>query len=162
MRMQPQEIIKHLEADNSKLAKQAILLEAMQEGLDEFFEGITMALDPLVTFGVKKVPERTGVITGQGLDWDSFKVLANQLINRELTGHAARDAIELAKNVATTEQWNGFYRRILIKDLRCGMSEKTVNKVAKEFPQYAVPIFGCQLAHDGANHRKEDDWHETD
>ena len=155
MRMQPQEIIKHLEADNSKLAKQAILLEAMQEGLDEFFEGITMALDPLVTFGVKKVPERTGVITGQGLDWDSFKVLANQLINRELTGHAARDAIELAKNVATTEQWNMFYRRILIKDLRCGMSEKTVNKVAKDFPQYAVPIFGCQLAHDSANHEKK-------
>jgi len=155
MKMQPQEIIKHLEADNSKLAKQEILLEAMQEGLDEFFEGITMALDPLVTFGVKKVPERTGVITGQGLDWATFKALALELQTRQLTGHAARDAIELAKNVATTEQWNGFYRRILIKDLRCGMSEKTVNKVAKEFPQYAVPIFGCQLAHDSANHEKK-------
>jgi DNA ligase-1 len=47
MRTQPQVIIERLEADNSKLAKQAILLEAMQEGLDEFFEGITMALDPL-------------------------------------------------------------------------------------------------------------------
>ena len=67
MRTQPQEIIERLEADNSKLAKQAILLEAMQEGLDEFFEGITMALDPLVTFGVKKVPERSDVLTGQGL-----------------------------------------------------------------------------------------------
>ena len=155
MRMQPQEIIKHLEADNSKLAKQAILLEAMQEGLDEFFEGITMALDPLVTFGVKKVPERSDVLTGQGLDWITFKSLAFQLINRELTGHAARDAIELAMSVATTEQWNMFYRRILIKDLRCGMSEKTVNKVAKDFPQYAVPIFGCQLAHDSANHEKK-------
>ena len=155
MRMQPQEIIKHLEADNSKLAKQAILLEAMQEGLDEFFEGITMALDPLITFGVKKVPERSDVLTGQGLDWITFKSLAFQLINRELTGHAARDAIELAMSVATTEQWNMFYRRILIKDLRCGMSEKTVNKVAKEFPQYAIPIFGCQLAHDSANHEKK-------
>jgi DNA ligase-1 len=155
MRMQPQEIIKHLEADNSKLAKQAILLEAMQEGLDEFFEGITMALDPLVTFGVKKVPERSDVLSGQGLDWITFKSLAFQLINRELTGHAARDAIELAMSVATTEQWNMFYRRILIKDLRCGMSEKTVNKVAKDFPQYAVPIFGCQLAHDSANHEKK-------
>ena len=155
MRTQPQDIITQLEADNSKLAKQAILLEAMQEGLDEFFEGITMALDPLVTFGVKKVPERSDVLTGQGLDWGSFKVLAEQLRNRELTGHAARDAIELAMGVATTEQWNGFYRRILIKDLRCGMSEKTVNKVAKEFPQYVVPVFGCQLAHDGANHPKK-------
>ena len=39
MRTQPQHIIERLEADNSKLAKQAIVLEAMQEGLDEFFEG---------------------------------------------------------------------------------------------------------------------------
>ena len=81
-------------------------------------------------------------MAGQGLDWDSFKVLANQLINRELTGHAARDAIELARSVATTEQWNGFYRRILIKDLRCGMSEKTVNKVAPG----TVPVFTCSAS----------------
>ena len=155
MRTQPQEIIERLEADNSKLAKQAIVLEAMQEGLDEFFEGITMALDPMVTFGVKQVPERSDVLTGQGLSWDNFKVLAEQLRNRELTGHAARDAIELAMSVATTEQWNGFYRRVLIKDLRCGMSEKTVNKVAKDFPQYIVPTFTCSLAHDSANHEKK-------
>ena len=156
MRTQPQEIIERLEADNSRLAKELILADAMHEGLDEFFEGVRMALDPLVTFGVKKVPQRSDVLTGQGLDWLTFKVLAFQLINRELTGHAARDAIELAMGVATTEQWNGFYRRILIKDLRCGMSEKTVNKVAKQgWPQYAVPIFGCQLAHDSANHEKK-------
>jgi DNA ligase-1 len=155
MRTQPQDIIAQLEADNSKLAKQAIIKSAMEEGLDEFFEGITMALDPLVTFGVKQVPERSDVLTGQGLIWRDFKVLANQLINRELTGHAARDAIELVMSVATVEQWNGFYRRILIKDLRCGMSEKTVNKVAKDFPQYAVPVFTCSLAHDSAKHEKK-------
>lgn len=151
MRTQPQDIIAQLEADNSKLAKQAILKTALGQGVPEFFEGITMALDPLVTFGVKKVPERSDVLTGQGLDWNTFKVLAEQLRNRELTGHAARDAIELAMGVATTEQWNGFYRRILIKDLRCGMSEKTVNKVAPG----TVPIFTCSLAHDSANHEKK-------
>ena len=156
MRTQPQEIIERLEADNSRLAKELILADAMHEGLDEFFEGVRMALDPLVTFGVKQVPEADNEWAGQGLDWTSFKSLAFQLINRELTGHAARDAIALAKSVATAEQWNGFYRRILIKDLRCGMSEKTVNKVAKQgWPQYAVPIFGCQLAHDSANHEKK-------
>jgi DNA ligase-1 len=57
-------------------------------------------------------------------------------------------------DVATKAQWNGFYRRILIKDLRCGVSEKTVNTVAKKSkkPEYAVPVFECMLAHDGANH----------
>lgn len=155
MRTQPQSIISSLEDHPSRLNKEGILESAMQEGLDEFFEGVRMALDAMVTFGVKAVPERSDVLTGQGLDWPTFKVLADQLINRELTGHAARDAIELAMSVATTAQWNGFYRRILIKDLRCGVSEKTVNKVAKDFPQYAVPVFTCQLAHDSANHEKK-------
>ena len=155
MRTQPQAIIEKLESDNSRLAKEQVILEAMEEGLDEFFEGVRMALDPLVTFGVKQVPERTDVLTGQGLIWKDFKVLANQLINRELTGHAARDAIELVMSVATVEQWNGFYRRILIKDLRCGVSEKTVNKIAKKFPQYKIPTFTCALAHDSANHEKK-------
>ena len=157
MRTQPQAIIERLEADNSRLAKEAIILEAMEEGLDEFFEGVKMALDPLVTFGVKQVPEKAEneVLSAQGLSWENFKELADKLIARELTGHAARDAIILQMNIATAEQWNGFYRRILIKDLRCGCSEKTVNKIAKKFPQYTIPTFTCQLAHDSANHEKK-------
>ena len=157
MRIQPQEIIAKLEADNSRLAKEQVILEAMEEGLDEFFEGVRMALDPLVTFGVKQVPEKAEneVLSAQGLSWENFKELADKLIARELTGHAARDAIILQMNIATAEQWNGFYRRILIKDLRCGCSEKTVNKIAKKFPQYTIPTFTCALAHDSANHEKK-------
>jgi DNA ligase-1 len=152
LRTQPQTIIQRLEADNSRLAKEAILAEAMNEGLDEFFEGVRMCLDKLYTFGVKQVPEKTEE-GGQGLSWDNFKQLAESLYRRELTGHAARDAIKLAMDVATKDQWD-YYRRILIKDLRCGVSEKTVNSVAKKSkkPQYSVPVFECMLAHDGANH----------
>ena len=157
MRTQPQEIIAKLEADNSRLAKEQVILEAMEEGLDEFFEGVRMALDPLVTFGVKQVPEKAEneVLSAQGLAWPTFKELTRKLIDRQLTGHNARDAIILCKDLATAEQWNMFYRRILIKDLRCGCSEKTVNKIAKKFPQYAIPTFTCALAHDSANHEKK-------
>ena len=153
MRTQPEIIIERLELDNSRLAKEAILAEAMEQGLDEFFEGVKMALDKLYTFGVKQVPVKDPV-GGQGLSWDNFKQLAEALYRRELTGHAARDAILLAMNVATDLQWNNFYRRILIKDLRCGVSEKTVNTVAKKAKklEYSVPVFECMLAHDGANH----------
>jgi DNA ligase 1 len=152
MRTQPQAVIARLEADNSRLAKEAILAEAMTEGLDEFFEGVRWCLDKLHTFGVKQVPESDA--DGQGLSWANFSELADALYRRTLTGHAARDAIKLAMDVATKAQWNGFYRRILIKDLRCGVSEKTVNTVAKKAKktQYAVPVFECMLAHDGANH----------
>ena len=155
MRTQPQDIIAKLEADNSRLAKEQIIEDSMQEGLDEFFEGVSMALDKLYTFGVKQVTESK--TDGQGLSWDNFKQLAESLYKRELTGHAAQDAIKLAMDVATKDQWNGFYRRILIKDLRCGVSEKTVNKIAKKLnlDKYKVPVFECMLAHDSAKHEKK-------
>jgi DNA ligase-1 len=156
VRTQPEVIIQQLEADNSRLAKEAILETAMNEELDEFFDGVKMCLDKLYTFGVKQVPvkEKKG---GQGLSWDNFKQLAESLYRRNLTGHAARDAIQLAMGVATDTQWNDFYRRILIKDLRCGVSEKTVNTVAKKTGKdaYKVPVFECMLAHDSANHEKK-------
>ena len=153
MRTQPEVIISKLEADNSRLAKEAILADAMEEELDEFFEGLKMCLDKLYTFGVKQVPIKEDE-SGQGLSWDNFKLLADALYKRELTGHAARDAIQLAMGVATKDQWNQFFRRILIKDMRAGFGEKSVNTVAKKAkkPQYAVPVFEVMLAHDGANH----------
>jgi len=41
--------------------------------------------------------------------------------------------------------------------LRCGVSEKTVNNVAKKQnkEQYKVPVFECMLAHDSAKHEKK-------
>ena len=102
-----EEIIKQLELHPSRLDKEKIICEAMEKGLNDFFEGVSMALDPLVTFGVKQVPEKEEETSSQGCKWVIFKELTNQLIKRELTGHAARDAINLVMKSATKEQWNG-------------------------------------------------------
>ena len=154
MRTQPETIIQRLEADNSRLAKEEILRQAAEEELTEFFEGVRMALDRLYTFGIKQVPEKTEA-GGQGLSWSNFLELADALYRRNITGHEARDAVKLAMDVATQTQWNDFYRRILIKDLRCGVSEKTVNKVLKKTDIAPVPVFECMLAHDSANHESK-------
>ena len=146
--MQPWNIIQKLESDNSRLFKEEVVGNFIADS--KFRHGLQKALNPLVTFGVKQVPEKKDP-TGEGLSWDDFERLALDLEERVLTGHAARDAILVAMAQATQEQWNDWYRRILIKDLRCGVSEKTVNKVAPG----TVPIFGCMLAHDGAKHPKK-------
>lgn len=143
-------IIRSLEEHSSRLNKEAIIEAEAQHDNQELFEGFRYALSPYITFGVKKVPSHGGP-DGQGLPWDAFKKLLDLLRTRELTGDAAREAIELALSASTKSQWNDWYRRILIKDLRCGVSEKTVNKVKKN----AVPVFECMLAHDGANHEKK-------
>jgi DNA ligase-1 len=145
--MNPWSIIQELESNNSSLFKQDVIKANIDN--QEFITGATMCLDPLVTFGVKQVP--TTDTDGPGVSWDLFNTLADKLIARDLTGHAARDAIQTLADHSTAEQWNDWYRRILIKDLRCGTGAKLINKVQKN----TIPLFGCMLAHDGAKHPKK-------
>jgi DNA ligase-1 len=143
-------IIRILEDHPSRLNKEGIIEAEAKFDNTELFEGFKLALSPFITFGVKQVPVHKGP-DGEGLEWEAFKELCYLLQTRNLTGDDARNAIELAMNASTQNQWNDWYRRILIKDLRCGVSEKTVNKVKKG----SIPVFECMLAHDGANHEKK-------
>lgn len=154
-------VIHALETHNSRLDKEAIIEAEALAGNDEFFEGVRLALDPMITFGVKKIPKHSGP-DGQGLSWTAFRALADNLAKRELTGDAAKTAIELCLTCAKQSEWNDWYMRILAKDLRCGFSEATVNKVINKLkpvkalkPQYLIPVFECQLAHDSANHESK-------
>ena len=157
--MTPELIITEIASNNSKLHKEAVLQLAAVAENTVLFKGLRMAYDPMITFGVKQVPEKTNLGTGNDLSWDEFADLANQLVSRKLTGHAAKDAIDAAMAKANILQWNGWYRLILIKDMRAGFSETTVNKAVKKAnkPEYAIPLFECQLAHDGANHESKID-----
>ena len=144
-------VITSLEEHPSRLNKEGILEVEALAGNAELFKGIRAALDPMITYGVKQVPE--AVRDGKGLKPETFWKIVEQLAKRQLTGNAAQVAIVHMMNQATVQEWNCWYRRILIKDLRCGVSEKTVNKVvAKINPQYLIPVFSCQLASDSAHH----------
>ena len=150
--IEPWEIIIELESDNSRLFKEGIIEKHLKD--KTFQEGLAMCLDPLTTFGVKQIPESNQ--DGGGLGWNDFKKGATKLIDREKTGHAARDLIIDLIESSNQDEWNNWYRRILIKDLRCGVSEKTVNNVAKKMNlEFRVPVFSCMLAHDGAKHPKK-------
>jgi len=150
------QIIQQLAATNSRLAKEAIILEQAQLSNDQFFHGCKLAFSPYITFGVKKIPVHNGT-DGVGLEWDKFLELADALANRIITGHDARDAIQIAMELSTQEQWNGWYRLILAKDFRAGFSETILNKIVlqTEKPEYVVDVFSCQLANDGAKHEKK-------
>jgi DNA ligase 1 len=152
--LKPWEVVAELEADNSRLAKEAVVKREALAGNDELFRGFRAAYDAMVTFGVKKVEEKSG--DGKGITADAFWKLADQLSSRQVTGNAAQTAINYLRMNAREAEWNQWYRRILIKDLRCGTSETTINKIAGKINgNYLVPVFSCQLAHDGANHESK-------
>ena len=144
----PWEVVAELEADNSRLAKEAIIRRESEADNTELFRGFRAAYDAMITFGVKKVEEKRG--DGKGITPETFWKTAQDLAERRITGNTAITAVNYLRMNAREAEWNLWYRRILIKDMRCGTSDSTINKHAD--PKFHIPVFECQLAHDGAKH----------
>jgi len=147
--MQPWKVIQELEADNSRLKKEAIIKRESDAENIRFFNGVGAALDGFRTFGVQKVPLADK--DGRGITQTEFDDVLKQLEERTLTGNDMRDTIERLCLMSTKEEWNDWYRRILIKDLRCGVTHKTINKHST----MKVPVFDCMLADDSKKHEKK-------
>ena len=142
--------INKLNESDSRLHKEAVLGTALglanmgDIGASRLLAMLKLCYNPFVTFGIKQVPVTDG-ITGAENPWDEYAFLLNQLAKRELTGHAARDAIVDLSGRFDSEEWNVFCRPIILKDIRAGISEKTINKICKK-TEFEIPVFGCQLA----------------
>ena len=145
----PWKIIQELQSDNSRLFKEAIIRRESDAANEELFQGIILALDGFRTFGIQQVPFAEN--DGNGLNPAIFYETLKRMESRVLTGNEMRDAVDDLCNQATMEQWNSWYRRILIKDLRCGVTQRTINKHSR----YKVPVFECMLADDSKKHGKK-------
>lgn len=151
------DLFRQLSATTKRSEKEQALFAAFMEGNREFFALARLAYDPLISFGVKKVAQIDEDDGEPGtLTFAEFVALAHRLRQRELTGHAARDAILDAAGRCHAPTWNEVYRRVLLRDLDIGVTESTVNKVLNklvvaepEARDYLIPVFGAQLAHDG-------------
>ena len=147
--MKPWKVIQELESDNSRLKKEAIIRRESDAENIRFFNGVGMALDGFRTFGLQKVP--VAKKDGPGITQEDFDNIVKSLESRSLTGNAMRDSIQVLCDSSKMEEWNDWYRRILIKDLRCGVTHKTINKHST----MKVPVFECMLADDSKKHEKK-------
>ena len=147
--MKPWNIIQELEADNSRLKKEAIIRRESDADNIRFFNGVGMALDGFRTFGIQKVP--TAKKDGTGITQTEFDDVLKQMEERQLTGDSMRGMVQDLCDRSKMEEWNDWYRRILIKDLRCGVTHKTINKHST----MKVPVFECMLADDSKKHEKK-------
>lgn len=147
--------VRDLESSDSRIYKEKVIEKALMAAklgsadAQAFLFNCYQAYNPFYTFNVKQIPETEG-LTDKHNDWPVFWALCESLRTRSVTGHAARDAIEKCSQQFDSEEWNNLARRVLIKDLRCGISEKTLNKVLGK-TEYKIPVFTCQLATDSTD-----------
>jgi len=148
--------IRDLESSDSRLHKESVIEKALMaaklgsSNAQCFLFNCYQAYNPYYVFGVKKVPETTGM-NHKPNPWPKFWAMLEALRTRSLTGHNAKTAIEFMAEQFDSVEWNGLCRRVIIKDLRCGISEKTLNKVL-ENTEWRIPVFTCQLATDSEKH----------
>ena len=154
--MEAYEVISQLEAHSGKLEKEAIVTQAFHDGSFDFFRGAQLAYDKKVTFGTKTVPDhKTLPVLDTSLTFDDFVVLADMMRKRHVTGGDAVTAMEVTAEHCDAQMWEGFYKRVLMKDLRCGVTESTINKALKAIAKtdatakdFLIPVHTCQLAYD--------------
>jgi len=109
--------------------------------------------NPLISYGVRVLPpshlDNDGVTFNE--TGDAWAVI-DGLANRTLTGAAAQAAITQVFGKLTAKSGQ-LFKRIILKDMRAGFSEETVNKVwPKLLPDF--PYMRCSLPKDS----KMTDW----
>jgi DNA ligase-1 len=136
------EVLELLESDNSRLFKEKVLTDNKDDLLLRDF--LTMAFDPWKNWGVAKY-NRPDPLPGnsnhEDVELSTFMVLLEALNRRALTGNKAREAVEVAMSQfdAVGQKW---CERLLWRNLRCGVSATTINKI---WPGSIVP-FAVALA----------------
>ena len=151
--------IKDLASSDSRLHKEKVIEKALlasklgSADAQCFLFNCYQAYNPFYTFNIKQVLETAG-LTGKNNPWPRFWALLEDLRTRGISGHRARDAIQECAEEFDSYEWNNLARRVLIKDLRCGISEKTLNKVLGK-TEWRIPVFSCQLAQDSTDQPKK-------
>ena len=151
--------IRDLESSDSRIHKEKVIEKALMAAklgsadAQAFLFNCFQAYNPFYTFNVKQVPDTKG-LTGRPNPWPRFWAMLEDLRTRGITGHRARDKIQECAEEFDSDEWNNLCARVIRKDLRCGISEKTLNKVLGK-TEYRIPIFSCQLAQDSTDQSKK-------
>ena len=119
-------IFEQLASDNSRLAKEAILIKNKNNALLK--RVFYLALDPFTQFYIRKIPtyQTAPDIHQKTLEeaLDNLSVLSD----RVMTGNNAINHLQFILGSVSSEDAK-IIERIIAKDMRCGVSEATVNKI---------------------------------
>jgi hypothetical protein len=120
------DILNALAADNSRLAKEAILKDNLDNKLLK--DVIQLALDPFTQFYIRKIPEYATVPEKKQDPLFKAILRLNLLSSRTVTGNAGIEHLRIVLSNVSAEDAQ-VIERIIAKDLKCGVSDATVNKI---------------------------------
>jgi hypothetical protein len=132
------EALRQLENTGSTLEKKQLILK-YDRGIPEFREMLVYALSPYKKYGIQRMPSGGAPHGTNG--WHDIRCFLEDAARRDITGgRLVSYAFQVADNM--TGPVRELFRRVLLKDLRCGVGATLVNAVIPGL----IPQFSCQLA----------------
>lgn len=127
------DLLNAIAANPSKNAKEEMLRSA---DCPELRRVLVAALDPLTTYGIAKLPERSPGPQEEVFDEDVWRVI-EEMRTRQLTGAAMQDTLFMGLRRLSAKSAD-LLGRILTSDLKAGFGDNTVNKaipgLIREYP----------------------------
>lgn len=139
-------ILNEIADTSARNQKEALLAKAISDPMMQ--EVVKWAYDPFIVFGL--TPPKVETTGSQVFDVNTRYLWAmlHALANRKVTGGEAHQTV-LEWMTRLDQDSAELLWRILSKDLRCGITAKTVNKVLPG----TIPTFDVMLAHPFEEHR---------
>ena len=133
------DILEALAATSSRLEKEAILRKNNDNA--DLKQVFFLALNPMVNFYIRKIPvytPRSSAMRPMTLSWALSEL--NRFSSREMTGNAAISHLQVVLS-SLKECDASVIEKVIKRDLRCGVSEATANKIWKNLvPEYPVML----------------------
>jgi ATP-dependent DNA ligase len=133
------DILLQLEQTSSRLAKESILRQNIDN--TTLKRVVELALNPTINFYIKKIPDYSSTpkaLRPFSLDWALTEL--TRFSTRELTGNDAINHLQLILKSLSKEDAS-VIEKVIKRDLRCGVSEATANKIWKGLiPEYPVML----------------------
>lgn len=140
------QIFEQVAADAGKIYKVDVL--SAHANNDTLKRVCFLALDPFTQFHIRKIPKYTPVAANQADTLDSVLDSLAMLSTRQVTGNTAIEYLTKLLSSLTAEDAK-VIERVISKDLKCGASEGTVNKVwpglIHEYPCMLASAFDQKL-----------------
>lgn len=123
-------IIEELANTTSKLEKEAILKREAEVNNEELMRVLYVACDPSIRFYTKQIPDFEESTLKIYDTTSAIDILVDSIASREFTWYAAQDMISFI--LARTESESiDLVKKVLLKDLDCGVGATTINKFFK-------------------------------
>lgn len=131
--------LRQLENTDSTVEKRRMIGQYTSD-IPEFKDVLVLALDPYKRFGIAKFPTGGGSLKGTNTWADIKFFLDTAAVGDDTLTNITRYAFQIADNMNSPTR--ELFRRVLLKDLRCGVGATLVNSVLPNL----IPQFSCMLA----------------